>query len=339
MYDVTGNRKGVNPVTNTKYTAAYEKQHADFYDGSNWVYAIQNCFKSFDRHVADRVAPGLVGTAPFQAAVNSAFMQISQQIPTEVSIANFLLEARELGSLIPKITSNLVRSASGSYLTYQFGWKPLLDDLRKLANIANSVEMRLNYLRSTFGREVRASYYQDVALPGTVPDTTYDTGGSYAYRYVRSDHRAIFRASGYIYHELEGLDSAEGTVRAFIGALGLNNPVQVFWNNLPYSFVLDWFADFGGLLDRLALNPMAGMWRVSRASCSVSEKAVVSVYQNFFPQYAANQAANQNLLGKVFIERYNRVVGFPVDPGFWLSPSNLGPQQQLLGAALLGVRL
>lgn len=335
--DFVGDREGVHPTTHILYKFTYQSGLGTRWYASDGTLAVMTSDKGdvIDGLRVAEILPDISGNAIHQAAVNNAFNALCQQIPEEISIGNFLLEANEIKDLIPKLEGNLVRDVSSGFLNFNFGWKPFVGDLRTLYGLISSVERRLQYLRDTYGRWTRQSYYQDLALPSNVPSETLDAQ-PYSHRYVRTDYRCIFRAGGYLYHELQGLNDDLGKVRAFIAALGLTNPSKIYWNNLPYSFVVDWFLDIGGLLDRLAIQPFAGTWQFVKVTNSISQFGKFVVYREFF----SNDPRNQRfLVGEGSVKRYHRFVGLPVDPGFWLSPNLPSTQQQLLGAALLGVRL
>ena len=290
-----------------------------------------------DTNVVYNLTPTLVGTTPYQSAVDAAFNSIALQIPTEVSVGNFILELNEVRDLIPRLTGALVKDASGLFLNWNFGWKPFVSDLKKLYNITTTVQSRLEYLRSTYGREVRASYYQDITLPSTVPsEYVIVLAPGYNIRYRRVSYRGIFRASGYVYQKLEDLSNAIGFCRGLIGALGLTNPTRVLWNAIPYSFVVDWILGLGSLLDRLNMQPFNGEWNVNRVTCSFRAHGQVEMIREFLLGTGSNQPVK---LADVSVDQYVRQVGLPVSPGFWLSPNVPTAQQLLLGTALIVQRL
>jgi hypothetical protein len=271
-----------------------------------------------------------------------AFNAFYEQIPTEVSIPNFLWELREIKALIPRLQSSLTKTASGGYLNFQFGWKPFLDDLRKLWALTDTVRSRLEYLKSTYGRKTRIGLFQDITsqIEGRYqgysdwhwfadpPRKDVDFQGNFKVR----EFRTVLRAGGYLYHELQGLDDSLTQVKAFSSALGLNNPLRAVWNALPYSFVVEWFTNIGGLFDRLSIQPFSGEWTISNPTWSFKSTAVIDAYQRF----GDKTDANTHLLATITAERYQRFVGLPVPASIF--SLELTSKQQLLLLALLNQR-
>jgi hypothetical protein len=277
-----------------------------------------------------------------------AFNAFHTQVPVEVSIANFFWELRELKDLIPKISRSLTKSLSGGFLAFEFGWKPLLGDLEKLANLTNSVHKRLQYLRESYGKFTRLGFSRDVSadMPTLSEASHYLAAGQlysvqpnadaqqWRYITVPLNRKVVMRAGGYLYHELQDLDESIKVVGTFLAALGLNNPLQILWQALPYSFVIDWFTQFSTLLDRLAIQPFEGRWEVSDVTTSM--KSVVNLRVD---QYCMPVSLNVRRVGLAYIQtvRYFRWVGLPV-PAVSIIDTGLDPKQQLLAAALLRQR-
>jgi hypothetical protein len=291
------------------------------------------------------VIPEIWNTPTYFALVNEAFAALSDQMPTEVSIANFLWEARELKDLIPKLDKSLRKSLAGNYLRFEFGWLPFLGDLEKLYNLCETVRSRIAYLRATRGRQTRVSFYRKLdyssyigneidrlTSDGVVPGYTGESHNIPGIKYKLVEATGAFRAGGYLYHELMGLDDVEGEIRAFVSALGLANPLAILWEAIPYSFVVDWFTRIGTLFDRLSIQPFEGTWEVTGVSNSIKESFKIQIDQHCYPQH--NPRIN---LGFSTYERYVRFVGLPVPATALLGAiqQELNPKQQLLALALL----
>lgn len=127
------------------------------------------------------------------------------------------------------------RSASHRWLELQYGWKPLLQDV---AGAAEAVAQAFNNLHrcSAVGRSYRTV---DRILLNTV---TKNGSGGVTTDWIRVTGRHEIR-----YHLRFYPDSI---MRAPV-QLGITNPLELAWELLPYSFVVDWFADVGKSISTL----------------------------------------------------------------------------------------
>jgi len=263
-----------------------------------------------------------------------AFNTMSTQIPTEVSIANFSWELREIGELVPSILNKLgsvSKSASDGYLNFAFGWKPFLGDLQKLANIFSTTNAKIEHLIATWGKKTRLSYFRAKVIDDVILTPVLHNVGDFgtAVRIGVVGHRADFRASGRLFHKLRELRSLAGTIRAFTSAVGLNNPVKAFWDAIPYSFIAGWFTRIGQHLGALAINPFKGQWEVTGVTFSYVERIVI---------YAFKKEPYDGIFdvdaGRIEVKRYTRYDGFPVGVTSF-NLNDLNPSQLSLFAALI----
>jgi hypothetical protein len=259
-----------------------------------------------------------------------SFNEFSTQIPTEVSVANFTWELREIGQLIPKISNSFLKTAAGGYLNLEFGWKPFLGDLQKLGSLANTIDSKIQHLIATWGKRTRLSLVRERVIDDVIPIPQLINSGGNPYAWIGVvGQRADFRASGRLYHELRGLKSLSGTIRAFISALGLNNPLKVVWDAIPFSFVAGWFTQISAHLNALAINPFKGRWEVSNLTFSLTERIVIYAYKNE-PLGSIFMVD----MGRIEVKRYTRLDGFPIGASSF-NLESLNPSQQTLFAALI----
>jgi hypothetical protein len=266
------------------------------------------------------------------AQSEEAFFQFSQQVPVEVSFANFLYELREIGSLLPKLEHSAAKTVSGGYLNFSFGWKPFVGDLQKLASLVSSVTARIQHLKDTYGKRTRLhkSFVDCVEVPVIrpyhEPDTTY---GKFPIYLVA--HQTNTSVNGFLFHKLQGLDSMGGLLRAFAAALGLNNPLQTFWEAIPYSFVVDWFGKIGTRLTALSANPFQGQWEVMDLTYSIKSSSIYRCYQRESLLGANGIWAE---IGSLRYDRFVRYNYLPIDLASF-NLASLSPQQLALYLALL----
>jgi hypothetical protein len=263
-----------------------------------------------------------------------AFNKLYVQIPTNTSIANFLYEFKDWKSLIPSFKRNLKSGVTGNILNVEFGWKPLIGDVKKLLNLQQDVAKRLKFLRDTLGVRTRISVSGDIEPYGPASVQTGDFP-HIQLKYAKDSYKGTWLCQGYLTQNLQGLDDAYTEMKAFSAALGLNSPARIVWNAIPYSFVVDWVTRFGSLLDRLSVPLFSGGWTVEDVTFSYNEICRFNVYQS---EYASSSAPLTKLLGQATIERYVRNIGLPAS-SLNLIDSGLDIRKQLLALALIHVRM
>lgn len=267
---------------------------------------------------------GVVG-----AAADDALMEFVTQVPQEVDVFNFLLDFKEIGSLIPKLQKSMAATVSGGYLSLQFGWLPMMDDLKKLSTLTNTVAARLNWLKRTRGQRVRLGFYKELEFPNSAKVAQPEADGSYSR--VLTQSKAEFRANGTLYHKLEGLDGAEGTLRGMIAALGLNSPSRVAWERIPFSFLVDYFARTQHIAESFTVQPFTGHWEVSNVTSSIKLLFDCDV------AWIRRKGPTDRWVipvGKLRGKRYFRYIGLPVSSSKFLE-EGLSPKQLAIMAALV----
>lgn len=218
------------------------------------------------------------------------------QLPPELSLGNFLLELREADQLIPSLVQHwlglqkgrpdrwkdalngitregrtLEQTAADVSLWWQFGVAPFLQDLDRLTNLGKSVGDRLEELRKHDGRtSARRVGPQKVDILPAAPqwlrfawDWPWVPNHALEYRLTKAN--ITYRGSAKLVSRLVGLEDWEGITAAWLAATGLNNPIAIVYEALPFSFVLDWFVPIGSRLQRVGAKPIAGTWDVSDA--------------------------------------------------------------------------
>lgn len=264
-----------------------------------------------------------------------AFDEFADQVPSKVSLPNFLWELRDIKGLIPKMRGNFAKSANGAFLGYNFGILPFLSDLKKLRKSFAAIGKRIAFLRHSYGKPTkihffRGDFYDDPALGQRADPPTNDINQTLVW--MLKAHKVDFRATGTLYQKLEGLDGAFSEWQAAAAQFGFNDPLKVVWEAIPYSFVVDWFANVQGMLDRFTVQPFEGVWEVSNVTSSFSSSSVIEGW--IWPR---RQFGNNWLLTHILHRRaYKRIVGLPVAR---LHLDTLSPKRQVLLGSLIYQRL
>lgn len=185
----------------------------------------------------------------------------------KVNLPLFVFELRDVpmmlkhaGDLLHKLTSpsnlSLLKEGAAATLAYQFGWKPLIEDLSKLCNFAELVEKRNRELSQA---NTSKGLKRKVALP---PKTSQSTRSnviisSVTGQVVRADiqdefHTEMWGTIRWKARSDQGLSNRPKPtwLAAFRSALGLNLgmiPITI-WKALPWSWCVDWFYNLSGVM-------------------------------------------------------------------------------------------
>lgn len=254
-----------------------------------------------------------------------AFAAIHTQFPEEISLLNFIWELRELPGQLMDLA---VRAAAfrdhwpsalnlgdvaGDYLAWSFGWEPFFADLVSIFNIMFTVNDRLEHLKRTRGKAVKAGYSQVIEDFRGEEECGWGTHvpSPANFANIRSlcvRRKRTFRATARLRQNLDFLDDFAGQFRGYLGALGFTNPAKVVWNALPFSFIIDWFVDVSGFLSAFLPLQQAADWDVDRVSSSVKTEAKYSF------RVTTSTGLVQGRIGSQVAQLYQRWKGFPIDP-------------------------
>ena len=338
IYDVSGKKRRkdgrYDPTCVTSNSLQLVSNPIWTGNGPSGVINVSNVYQApLDESWLSSLVPEL-SEGSLASMAEEAFIAFSTQIPQEVSIANFLYELREISSLIPKMERSLSKTAAGGYLNFSFGWSPFLGDLRTLGNLVGSVQGKIQHLIDTYGKRTRLHrYFPDVVPLPVIRDMQWLQTPVGQFAVYMTHHQTDVRCNGFLFHLLEGLKSFGGQLRAFASALGLNNPLQVFWEAIPYSFVVDWFLKVGRRLSALTAQPFQGEWSVTDTTTTVKSMTRWDVYQGQQLFNGVNFTVHSKV-GRVSCERFTRYNYLPLDLATF-NVATLSPQQLTLYLALL----
>lgn len=203
-------------------------------------------------------------------------------------------------------SGELGTSAVKEYLKYVYGWKPLVQDIYGIMELAKQAGNRPLLIHSE-GTSKREEHLRDVSHYAVSYDLVTDT----------FDTTAISRAKCHLWAQPDPDWAGART----LNQLGLLNPVSLLWELVPASFVIDWALPIGPVLQ--ALTAPAGLTFVNG-----------STSQRVSARWAYEQ---RNVVGSNLVitsqkpssgfgayEGYSRVpLGSWPRPGFWFDPDPL----------------
>lgn len=269
-----------------------------------------------------------VSESVFSEQYRLAFDSFADQFPEDIGLGNFLLELKDLAGLIPKLENSVSKTIAGTYLNSEFNVKPLIRDLQAIFGLCASITARIDYLRKTVGKPTRIGYSAPLG-PNLNGSHFIDYGsGSYSLEIRKSQYKCNFRAGAWILQNLTHLDDFYGLLRAFMGKTGLNNPIKIVWNAIPFSFVLDWFVNVSSYLGRWKIQGADGQWDILNATCSYTQTVKLEVVQ------WDRVTGARTLLGSGSMTRYERILNLPLRLIDLPSISALNPKQLTLLLAM-----
>jgi hypothetical protein len=220
-----------------------------------------------------------LGDMKFPAPINSSESDMNMMGATGVARAapgkSKLNLATSLGELkkdgLPSLIStfqgraSVAKKAGDSYLNAQFGWKPLVNDVKSVANVVSSGGSILSQLERDAGKHVRRRVTvleetdtSEVSLGKYVPNingmTSSDFGPLIGFSDVRlqtTTYRKVWFSGSFTYYLPPSYYSRNKFMRAATKAdqlLGLKLTPSVLWNLAPWSWAADWVSNAGDVI-------------------------------------------------------------------------------------------
>jgi hypothetical protein len=170
---------------------------------------------------------------------------------TEVPLPLFLYELKDLPRLFETIVSIKRRggdSIPDSHLSYEFGIRPFLADLKAFLGLGKIIEDRLNYLRDLReGKTIKRSLHYSVSDPAGYWNWT--TGYfPRRYWYTITDTKRVWFSV--VPRQVGEIPYYESPIEAMYKVLGIKGNItwEDLWNGVPWSWFIDWFSNVGTLI-------------------------------------------------------------------------------------------
>lgn len=166
-----------------------------------------------------------------------------------------------------------------TWLSLQYGWKPLLSDLYELVNNTHKRESSYHVFRCSSKQGPRVDASKTSNYLYNFPP------GAAAKNCGLTTNLAIAK---YMIRARPDMTFAEPA------ALGFTNPLGVLWEVTPWSFVVDWFLPIGDYLDQLTADHG---WYFIDGCYSTLQKATSSGQCNFSRSYTSSGWTYTDALG------------------------------------------
>lgn len=218
--------------------------------------------------------PGTPGDIPSDTASITQVAARTNPGKPSIDLPVFLGEMRDLPHLV-KETGDFLLGRRGSFngLSWTFGWEPLLRDLGKMINFTDVAEKRFQELNRLHKRGIRRNQTVfERSIIGTSTNMVLNSDNNCV---VRGDvsHTTTFKkwvSISWKPSPVPSYDSAAIRDQAWKSTLGLSARPKIIWDLMPWSWLVDWFANVGDFL-QASDNSVA----VIGSSCVMLKKTMV----------------------------------------------------------------
>lgn len=195
---------------------------------------------------------------------------ISSTIPTNpvvdgsVGLAELFREGLPsmIGVSALKERANFLRGLGSEYLNFEFGWKPLVSDLKSAAKAVIESEKILSDLAKHSGEDLRRRRLlpperktvlsgNNVTYPSHMPSGAW--AAAPVFTIASTTVRQQWFSGCYTYHfEPDRLNAVSEVATKARLLYGLTINPEVLWNLAPWSWLVDWFANIGPVLHNVS---------------------------------------------------------------------------------------
>jgi hypothetical protein len=219
------------------------------------------------------------------------------------------------------LNDGVYNTAAQRYLEYVYGWKPLVQDIYGLVELAKKHGSKPLLLHG------RGKSQRQQQLPVV---ESYDISHNNKTLIGPCDIESRVQCNVWA-----RLDPNHSGLRS-LNQLGLANPLALAWELTSWSFVVDWVLPIGPVLN--ALTARAGLLYVDG---SISNKVkVTGTYKHWYTGIDAYASSSAEASGNVGYEGYTRspLGNWPM-PGLWVDIDPLRGDRTLKATALLVLAL
>lgn len=210
---------------------------------------------------------------------------ISRVVPTN-PVAGLAVTLGELREGLPKIIGSsflkkgirsVPKKVGGEYLNYQFGWAPLISDMKKLINASVKADAIWAQFERDSGKRVRRRYNFPKAIEIVQNDVVSAQPAAAGhlngllwqgfnmdfdlYRQIQIERERWFSGAFTYFAEIpkDSKDQWKRDMQRLRKLYGLEITPEVIWNLTPWSWAADWFANTGDIMANMSRFSQDGL--------------------------------------------------------------------------------
>ena len=172
---------------------------------------------------------------------------------TVVDIPSFIGELKELPHLLELAGRTLIKKGASAYLSYEYGWKPLISDLVAFVDFQSQISKRtleLSNLHKKGGLRRRFQLSRDTATSKEANLWVESSLFTLACNHTIVTSRSRWATSRWLPTSPEVISTdAELRKQAARAVYGLSLNVRSAWELIPWSWLIDWTSSVGDYLE------------------------------------------------------------------------------------------
>lgn len=291
--------------------------------------------------------PAGLGVVSSPAAWSAEAYRKMKPTSPDFSAVNSIYELKDLPGMVRRRAERILsRDAASDWLNLQFGWRPLLNDIKNLIQTQQNLEKRIAQLLRDDGKPVRRrvtlvdSMTDPVVVEVTNRGQQARMNPSFVDRFYLKPTTCrdvsfvtdrVWASARFRYWLPRGPGGIVYKKKLIRALYGFDVSPSVIYNMIPWTWLIDWFANVGDILENLeagvADRLAADYFYVMREVRSVCQTLVTTQMVDV----VSGQPLNLTLPATREIVDKRRIRGHPFDPA--INPNGLsGMQLSILGA-------
>lgn len=169
----------------------------------------------------------------------------------DVALPVFIYELKDLPEMLRLAGNSILKKGAGQYLSWEFGWKPLIADLKRMLDFTGRVNKRiteLHKLHSRGGLRRSMSLSQDTQESASTSTIESNLGVVISGRTTKFTKAERWGSVRWLPTALPPKDESEYRRLALRAVYGLELSASNLWEAIPWSWLVDWFTDVGDFL-------------------------------------------------------------------------------------------
>jgi len=185
------------------------------------------------------------------------------------------------------------QSVADNWLALQYGWKPLLQDIDGLMRLLSQIVTggpQVVRVKARAEGEKRYTYEQGPFVAGQKPVLM---------EVMRKDQCKISLSYTYSSHLV-----------TYLQQVGFTNPINLAWEILPYSFVVDWFVPIGPYLS--SISAYQGLVLLNACQTQYVDEVISGRFQQFGTSFGFTLEKGGSYFRHAVIIKRRSLLNFPV---------------------------